>query len=180
MSKGFLGVAGIACLLSAFACQAPVRNAAANDSSAVTAGIVGSQRLQTLFTGGGKCLDIVNDGVNDQTRMADCGNYSGQAWTFSDAGNGFFRLTTLFTGTEKCLDVVNDGVDDKLHMADCGNYSGQFWSLEASTEPGYVHLRTLWLGDSKCLDIVNDGSDDKLQMADCGNYSGQFWATSLF
>ncbi|MCF2149586.1 hypothetical protein IQ276_024770 [Desmonostoc muscorum LEGE 12446] len=40
-------------------------------------------RLKTQFTGKNKCLDIINDGVNNQTIMADCGNYSGQFWSLS-------------------------------------------------------------------------------------------------
>jgi hypothetical protein len=40
-------------------------------------------RLQTLFTGADQCLDIVNDGANDQLTMAPCGNVSGQLWNLS-------------------------------------------------------------------------------------------------
>jgi len=39
-----------------------------------------SLRLQTLFTGAGKCLDIINDGANNQLIMAACGNVAGQFW----------------------------------------------------------------------------------------------------
>jgi hypothetical protein len=40
-------------------------------------------RLRTEFTGTGKCLDIVNDGANNQLTMADCGDFSGQLWELS-------------------------------------------------------------------------------------------------
>jgi len=58
-----------------------------------------SNRLQTLFTGNKKCLDIINDGNNNRLTMADCGNYSGQLWSIKSSGNGtFYRLQTQFTG----------------------------------------------------------------------------------
>ena len=85
-----------------------------------------SYRLQTQFTGNKKCLDIVNDGRNNELIMADCGNYSGQSWSIKKT-RGYYRLQTEFTGNKKCLDIVNDGDNNKLTMADCGNYSGQFW-----------------------------------------------------
>jgi hypothetical protein len=40
-------------------------------------------RLQTLFTGVDQCLDIINDGANDQPTMAPCSNVSGQLWNLS-------------------------------------------------------------------------------------------------
>lgn len=43
----------------------------------------GFYRFRTMFTEENKCLDIVNDGVNNKLVMADCGNYSGQFWQFS-------------------------------------------------------------------------------------------------
>jgi allophanate hydrolase subunit 2 len=87
-------------------------------------------RLQTQFTGKNKCLDIVNDGNNNQLTMADCGNYSGQFWSIKPTGDrGSYRLQTQFTGKNKCLDIVNDGDNNQLTMADCGNYSGQFWKI---------------------------------------------------
>ncbi|MEM6425876.1 MAG: RICIN domain-containing protein [Cyanobacteria bacterium P01_D01_bin.128] len=138
-----------------------------------------SQQLQTRFTGANKCLDIVNDGFNNQLIMADCGNYSGQFWSFDSDGTppGTYRLRTQFTGANKCLDIVNDGFNNQLIMADCGNYSGQFWSFDSDgTPPGTYRFRTQFTGANKCLDIVNDGFNNQLIMADCGNYSGQFWS----
>jgi hypothetical protein len=38
-------------------------------------------RLQTLLTGTGRCLDIINDGENNKPIMAECGNFSGQFWS---------------------------------------------------------------------------------------------------
>ena len=76
----------------------------------------GPFQLRTQFTGKGKCLDIVNDGRNNQLIMAPCGNYSGQMWTVSPRGTpGRPRLRTPFTGKAKCLDTANDGDRDRRH-----------------------------------------------------------------
>jgi hypothetical protein len=89
-----------------------------------------SSRLKTIFTKSGKCLDVVNDGTNNQLQMADCGNFSGQLWKIQPtAKKGFVRLKTMFTGADKCLDIVNDGTNNRLVMAKCGNFSGQFWAI---------------------------------------------------
>ena len=82
--------------------------------------------LRNRLTGAGRCLDIVNDGRNDQIHMAACGNYSGQQWLVERLeGGAYVKLRTRFTGPDRCLDIVNDGRNDRLRMAPCGNYSGQ-------------------------------------------------------
>jgi hypothetical protein len=40
-------------------------------------------RLRTLFTGAARCLDIINNGANNQLIMAECGNVAGQFWNLS-------------------------------------------------------------------------------------------------
>ncbi len=88
----------------------------------------GYVRLKNRQDGYGKCLDIVNDGINDKLVMADCGNYTGQFWkVVPSSWTEFFYLKNRWLGDNKCLDIINDGVNDKLRMADCGNYSGQYW-----------------------------------------------------
>ena len=135
-----------------------------------------THRLQTMFTHSDKCLDVVNDGTNNQLQMADCGNFSGQLWTIDSTSNApSLRFRNLFTGTNKCLDVVNDGTNNQLQMADCGNFSGQIWKVNSTNQKGYVRLKTKFTGGEKCLDIVNDGTNNRLAMAQCGNFSGQFW-----
>jgi hypothetical protein len=87
--------------------------------------------LRTAFTGGNRCLDIVNDGANDKLTMADCGNFSGQMWRMTRTKHaGHVHLKTVFTGARKCLDIVNDGRNNQLRMADCGDFSGQYWSVQ--------------------------------------------------
>ena len=129
-------------------------------------------RLQNTLTGISKCLDIVNDGYNNQLTMANCGNYTGQSWSLKKDGDSY-RLQTLFTGKGKCLDIVNDGESNRLAMAACGNYSGQLWSLERLGS--FYRLRTLFTGPQRCLDVVNDGANDRLAMAACADVSGQLW-----
>lgn len=130
-------------------------------------------RLQTKFTGSKKCLDIVNDGANNQLNMANCDNFSGQLWSIKPAGQGAYRLQTQFTGSNKCLDIVNDGANNQLNMANCGNFSGQLWSITG--KQGSYRLQTEFTGKNKCLDIVNDGTNNQLNMTDCGNFTGQMW-----
>lgn len=134
-------------------------------------------RLKTQFTGGNKCLDIINDGNNNQPNMADCGNFSGQIWSVqSTQRQGLYRLKTQFTGEDKCLDVINDGKNNRLTMATCGDFSGQFWSIKSTPNKRSYKLRNLFTRGNKCLDIINDGTNDKPTMATCGNFSGQFWS----
>lgn len=131
-------------------------------------------RMHTRFTGSGKCLDVLNDGTNNQLRMKSCGNYSGQRWWGERTPEGLARLKNTFTGGGECLDVVNDGLNDKVALAPCGNYSGQLWWAEETTD-GAVRLKNTFTGTGKCLDIVNDGVNDRLRLAPCGDYSGQMW-----
>ena len=37
-------------------------------------------KLNTMFTGNDKCLDIINDSKDNKPIMAKCGNFSGQFW----------------------------------------------------------------------------------------------------
>ena len=68
-------------------------------------------RLRTEFTGPEKCLDIINDGLNNTPIMATCGNFSGQAWTILPAGTrGYYKLRTEFTGPDKCLDIEKESI----------------------------------------------------------------------
>jgi hypothetical protein len=139
----------------------------------------GHVRLWTLFTGQGRCLDIINDHDRDKLVMADCGNYTGQQWTLLEAEvNNRVRLQNEFSGVELCLDVINDDLDDKPVMAKCGNYTGQLWTVTQSlNDAGFLQLSNDFTGAQKCLDIVNDREDEKLKIAGCGNYSGQMWHT---
>lgn len=136
--------------------------------------------MRTEFTGHRQCLDIVNDGTNDQLQMATCGNYSGQSWTAVPLTDGVhYRLITPFTGPEKCLDIVNDGKNNNHPvMAACGNFSGQSWALDKNAGHNAIRLRNDFSGDNKCLDIINDGLNNRLIMADCADVSGQYWRRS--
>jgi hypothetical protein len=91
----------------------------------------GFYRLQNQFSGDNMCLDIVNDGTNNQPIMATCGNYTGQLWRIKQATGreGSYRLQNQFSGGNKCLDIVNDGTNNQLIMATCGNYTGQSWNI---------------------------------------------------
>lgn len=43
----------------------------------------GYYHLRTQFTGSNKCLDIINDRINNKAVMAQYGNFSGQLWNLS-------------------------------------------------------------------------------------------------
>jgi Ricin-type beta-trefoil lectin domain len=132
--------------------------------------------LSNEFTGPNVCLDIVNDGVNNQLTMAPCGNFSGQFWKQRASGNaGYVFLKTDFTGPNVCLDVVNDGRNDRVTMVKCGNFTGQFWRFASTGKPNLFRLTNSFTGKGKCLDVVNDGINNRLHLAKCGNFSGQMW-----
>ena len=132
-------------------------------------------RFTTKWRGDGKSLDIVNDGkLNNQLRLTDTGNFSGQRWRITPIGDGYYRFTSEWRGNSKSIDVVNDGKNNQLIMADTGNYSGQFWKI-TSLGGGYYRLTTQWQGDGKSLDIVNDGKNNQVILAGTGNFSGQIW-----
>lgn len=138
--------------------------------------VPGEIRLKTQFTGGNKCLDIINDGKNNKPNMADCGNFSGQIWSLEPTQQKrFYRLRTQFTGKDKCFDVINDGKNIRPIMATCGNFTGQLWSIVPTQNEGYYKLKNKFTRGDKCLDIINDGTNDRPTMATCGNFSGQFW-----
>lgn len=131
--------------------------------------------LSNEFTGPNKCLDIVNDGANNQLNLTNCGKFTGQFWQKTDAKGGYVILQTEFTGPGKCLDVINDGRNDQLTMTQCGNFSGQSWRFDAAGKPGVFRLTNEFTGRNKCLDVVNDGANNHVTLAKCGNFSGQMW-----
>ena len=98
-----------------------------------------NNRFRSMFTKSNKCLDVVNDGTNNQLIMANCGNYSGQNWSIESVKNASqVKLRNMFTGNNKCLDIVNDGANNQLIMADCGNYSGQLWKVKPTKNKGFL------------------------------------------
>ena len=138
-------------------------------------------RLRNTLTGANKCLDIVNDGQNNQLTMTTCANVAGQRWTITANQNNpqNYRLQTPFAGAEKCLEVINDDRKDRLVMSPCNDSPGQIWNISDNrTNPGYTgysRLRSQIAGADKCLDIVNDGRNNKLTMAQCAKIAGQNW-----
>jgi len=64
-------------------------------------------RLQTLFLGPGRSLDVVNDGANTKLVLSPTAFVSGQFWTLTkvDPQATFFKLSNDFTGPSKFLDV---------------------------------------------------------------------------
>ncbi len=142
---------------------------------------VKQNRIQNTLTGADKCLDIINDGENNQLTMSRCGNLSGQRWslTANQPNRKNYRLKTPFTGTDKCLDASNDDNTTQPMMAQCNNVAGQRWRLIPSKAnpgySGYYLLRNVSTSGDRCLEIINDGENNKFTMAQCGNVAGQSW-----
>jgi len=130
----------------------------------------GYYRLNSLWQGEGKSLDVINDGTNNKLQLAQTTNASGQFWKITSAGNGYYRLTTMWLGEGKSLEAV----ENNLYLTKTDNNPGQFWKITAA-EGGYYRLTSKLFGESKSLDIVNDGANNKLRLADTGNFSGQKW-----
>jgi len=130
------------------------------------------------FTNGwqtGKSLDVVNDGDrNDQVQLANTGNFTGQRWQITDAGDGYYRFTNGWQ-KDKSIDVINDGdKNNQLHLVDTGNFSGQMWKI-TDVGDGYFCFTNGWQTD-KSLDIINDGDrNTQVHLANTGNFSGQMW-----
>lgn len=95
------------------------------------------RRLTTEWLGDGMCLDIVNDGANNnRLQLAKCGDVSGQHWKITKTKGGYVRLTTEWRGDGMCLDIVNDGVNNnQLQLARCGDFSGQRWKIASNGSP---------------------------------------------
>ena len=87
-----------------------------------------SSHLWNDGVGSGQCLDVVNDGVNDQVRMASCADVTGQYWALSRLrGPGrTFQLTNRFTGPSRCLEAAAEG----LRVRSCDRSPGQHWGSE--------------------------------------------------
>jgi hypothetical protein len=48
-------------------------------------GYSGYSRLRSQLTGADKCLDIINDGINNQLTMSTCAKVAGQSWRITQA-----------------------------------------------------------------------------------------------
>lgn len=80
------------------------------------------------FTREGLCLDVVNGGPdNNQLRMTQCGNYSGQKWRLIRVGR-YYQIKSQFRGA-LCLDIINGGPNNNLpHLTTCNlTLTGQRW-----------------------------------------------------
>jgi hypothetical protein len=134
-------------------------------------------RLHNQFGGSDMCLDVVNGGPDDkQTRLAPCGNFSGQFWTVTAHDDGHYTFTTDFLGPGFCLDVVNGS---ETGLAPCGNFSGQIWRQTSDGSGGGTQLTQDFLS-GMCLDTVNGGPRNNfVELRSCAHVSGQFWFLTL-
>ena len=135
----------------------------------------GFYRLTSKWQGGGKSLDVVNDGENNQIHLAATSNVSGQYWKFSAVGGGFYRLSTKWLGENKSLEVVTkDGIIYKLLLQPTDDVDGQLWKITPLGD-GFYRITNKLFGGVKSLDVVNNGNNDNILMRNTGNFSGQSW-----
>ncbi|MFC8451394.1 serine/threonine protein kinase [Kitasatospora sp. NPDC057223] len=126
-----------------------------------------SDPRQVTNTFSGLCIDTDGPqraGVN--VRISDCGNFSGQSWSYSDSGH---YLVNAPSGL--CLDTAGAPVTGLgLELRTCGNYSGQQWEYDA------VNHRFTNLPSGLCLDTAGPPANHvKLVLNPCGYYTGQLW-----
>lgn len=135
--------------------------------------------LRNRLTGSARCLDIVNDGRNDQIHMAAGGDHSGQQWLVERLkGGAYARLRTRLTGPDRCLEIINDGANDQLRMAPCDDHSSQEWSIEPTPDAGYnTWPTTNFTGPDKCLAVIAGGNNDQVRMVRCPDSDpGEPWS----
>jgi hypothetical protein len=115
----------------------------------------------------GLCIDTNGpQGPGIHVQVRDCGNYSGQSWSYDGA---IYHLVNPPSGL--CLDTAGapaTGVNAVLNP--CGNYTGQQWQYHVGT--GQLTNLTSGL----CLDTAGPPANDvNLVLNPCGNYTGQGW-----
>lgn len=134
--------------------------------------------LSTEFEGADRVLDVVNDGkANNLVTLAKKGDFDGQLWKLTPAGDGYYHLSSQWRGPGFSLDVVNDGIkDDQLHLTKTDEVTGQLWKLVPAGEGSY-RLTTQWRGPKFSLDVYNDVDEksSSLYLAPTKEVSGQFW-----
>ena len=104
-------------------------------------------RLTNMFLGTGFALETYSGATNDLF-MGDSGNYSGQYWKFTPAGDGYYFLTSMAYGDGRFLDTYGD--THEPFMAYDGGYSGQYWQLIPAGD-GYFRLSNMFLGNGRSL-----------------------------
>jgi hypothetical protein len=114
-------------------------------------------RLTNAFLGDVRFLDTFSDGNNDPF-MGKTGNYSGQLWKITPAGNGYYRLTNTFLGEGRSLDTYSDKPNTPF-MGKSGNFSGQLWKITPIRD-GYYRLTNSFLGEGRSLDTYS-GTENK-------------------
>ena len=115
---------------------------------------------------GGNCLDVVNGGTANQTRlqMYNCVDTPAQRWQLMSDGE-------LRGVGGNCLDVVGGATDNhtQVQMYQCAGVAAQEW---VALSDG----RLVGVGGN-CLDVVNGstGLHAPVQMYDCAEVAAQRW-----
>lgn len=89
-------------------------------------------RIHNGAAGPNMCLDVVNDGSNSKLTLARCGEFNGQSWSVTAAGQAarFFQLRNDFTGRGRCLAAVEQPDETpEIRMDKCAATPAQRWRL---------------------------------------------------
>ena len=137
---------------------------------------------------GGPAADGQTPVLGGASHMSTCAGVTGQVWSVTDAGGGYYRLQSrLAEDAGLCLDG-QDGPDENAplggaaYMAPCDDSPAQRWSFTDLDNGGYSRLQTASSEASdRCLEsqggvaegvVILDGASF---MDTCNRRSGQSW-----
>jgi len=129
--------------------------AAAPASAAATGAITGI---------GGKCVDVVDGGTANGTRVQlwSCNGGAAQQWSARDDGS--------VSALGRCLDAAGTANGAAVQVFDCDGTAAQRWTADAG--------RLVNAGSQRCLDATGVSSADgtRLQLWSCSTGANQQWA----
>jgi len=138
--------------------------AAAVTLAGLTAAAPASAAATGTITGlGGKCVDVVDGGTANGTRVQlwTCNGGAAQQWSARDDGS--------VAALGKCLDAAGTANGAVVRISDCVGTTAQRWTADAG--------RLVNAAAQKCLDATGVSSADgtRLQLWSCSTGANQQW-----
>jgi hypothetical protein len=115
----------------------------------------------------GKCVDVMNGGPGDGTKIQQYSCTSGttnQLFTLEPVGS-YYQIKHV--GTGKCLDVLNayTATGTKVQLWTCGSGTNQLWSMSSNSSTGNGRdFKIVGVGSGKCIDLSGGSSSNGTQM----------------
>ncbi|MFD9740801.1 SMP-30/gluconolactonase/LRE family protein [Umezawaea sp. NPDC059074] len=138
--------------------------AAAVTLAGLTAAPASAAATGTITGLGGKCVDVVDGGTANGTRVQlwTCNGGAAQQWSARDDGS--------VSALGKCLDAAGTANGAVVRISDCAGTTAQRWTADAG--------RLVNAAAQKCLDATGVSSADgtKLQLWACSTGANQQWA----